>query len=146
MNFKQAYSPENLKKLWKNKWSRAFIIGLLFAILLGAFTDGSQDKTNETNPETVAQEESVSSKNTRTEAWVCTQNYVEKQLKSPSSADFPWLDWEATEVEENKYVVTSYVDAQNAFGAEIRTHFVCQTEVIDASQFLCDVSCEFLSN
>lgn len=53
---------------------------------------------------------------------VTTQNGVESILKSPKSADFPWLDWSYG---KNPWYVAvqSYVDAQNSFGAEIRSDF-----------------------
>jgi hypothetical protein len=62
-------------------------------------------------------------------ASVCAQNKVEAMLKSPKSADFPWLI-EAVLQKDGSYGVQSYVDAQNSFGAIIRTNFVCKVKVI----------------
>ena len=60
-----------------------------------------------------------------TEAWAYMQIAVESKLKSPGSADFPFV--KASDVVkhlgDNRYQVTSYVDATNSFGAEIRTYF-----------------------
>ena len=58
------------------------------------------------------------------EARTICQNFVLKKLKSPSSAKFPW-DGKAHHLGTNKYALTSYVDSQNSFGANIRTHFKC---------------------
>lgn len=53
-----------------------------------------------------------------------TQEYVKTILRSPSTADFPWFDWEISKnYFENTATVSSYVDAQNAFGAEVRSYF-----------------------
>ena len=65
----------------------------------------------------------------RTQYCNMTKEYVLSTLKSPSTAKFPTIttivsasDWE---VAANKYyvVVSSYVDAQNSFGATIRENF-----------------------
>lgn len=59
------------------------------------------------------------------EAKVMAETFVRKQLKSPSTADFPWHpdEYTATEIEKNVWRVSGYVDAQNSFGATIRTHW-----------------------
>ena len=64
------------------------------------------------------------------------QEEVEKQLKSPKSADFPWNfdEYNITYQGETDdglymYTVTSYVDATNSFGAEIRTKYICAISV-----------------
>ena len=54
------------------------------------------------------------------------KQHVEAILKSPSTADFPWFDWQVTKADQAKdirYVVYSYVDSQNGFGATVRTKF-----------------------
>jgi len=57
-------------------------------------------------------------------AWAYTQMYVEKQLKNPSSADFPLTGIRnVTHVSNGLYMFKSYVDAQNSFGATTRTYF-----------------------
>lgn len=65
-------------------------------------------------------------------AWAYTQIYVKKQLKSPSTAKFPWTGVRDVEPRTNNiYMVKSYVDAQNAFGATVRQHFICEIQDID---------------
>lgn len=53
---------------------------------------------------------------------------VEQQLKSPSTADFPWTaDKVARNPNDpNSFVVLGHVDAQNAFGATLRADWICQ--------------------
>jgi hypothetical protein len=61
------------------------------------------------------------------------EEYVKSSLKSPSTSKFPsqllksedWKVWK----EDGAIFVQSYVDAQNSFGAEIRSQF--QLKVID---------------
>ena len=64
------------------------------------------------------------------------QEEVKKQLKSPKSADFPWGfdEYNITYQGESNdglytYTVESYVDAENAFGAEIRSEYMCMIHV-----------------
>jgi len=59
----------------------------------------------------------------RIEAITYAQIFVEKRLKSPSSADFSLIDTRAGMSECGTWNVVSYVDAQNSFGVEIRTPF-----------------------
>jgi hypothetical protein len=59
------------------------------------------------------------------EANTFCERQVRERLKSPSSADFPFLDYVATHQGNDKYIVKSYVDAQNSFGATLRSDWVC---------------------
>ncbi|OMP76145.1 MULTISPECIES: hypothetical protein [unclassified Chitinophaga] len=58
------------------------------------------------------------------EAFTISKNFVRETLKAPGSADFPTLDFTSDYMGENTYMVKSYVDAQNSFGAKLRTHYV----------------------
>lgn len=58
------------------------------------------------------------------EIWVCAQDIVESNLKSPSSSDFCSVtDAKVYSNGGDNYTVYGYVDAKNGFGAEIRTNF-----------------------
>lgn len=77
-------------------------------------------------------------------AVVCSQQKVKSLLKSPSSADFPMnIGRSSTPLGENKYLVKSYVDSQNSFGATMRTIFFCTTEVLNRESFRCKEECLF---
>lgn len=57
-------------------------------------------------------------------AWTYMQIYVERQLKNPKDAEFPFGGYrDVTALGGDRYRVDSYVDATNSFGATIRTHF-----------------------
>ena len=77
------------------------------------------------------------------EAKICAQNKIESMLKAPSTANFPWFEWRTTPLGNNKYRVSSYVDAENSFGAKIRTYFACEVIVIDPENFSCSTTCKF---
>jgi hypothetical protein len=57
-----------------------------------------------------------------------SKQFMEKRLKAPSTADFPWYSNSEVSVIHRgggTFDVRSYVDAQNSFGAQIRTHYTC---------------------
>lgn len=59
-------------------------------------------------------------------AYLMMEDWVKDRLKAPSTAKFPrTTDYQShtTKLEGNKYQIHSYVDAQNSFGAQIRTYF-----------------------
>jgi hypothetical protein len=76
---------------------------------------------------------------TRWNACYEAQNYIKGALKAPTSADFPNCyrqdDLVSTRPTGDKlggYAVTTYVDAQNSYGAKIRTYFMCPVWFPDA--------------
>jgi hypothetical protein len=56
-------------------------------------------------------------------AWGRAKDFVTKSLKSPKTADFPSLDWKSKRLDKSRFLVSSHVDSQNGFGANIRTDF-----------------------
>lgn len=61
------------------------------------------------------------------EAWTQCHTIVEESLKAPSTASFPWR-MNVQVGGGDVYTVDSYVDAQNGFGAMIRTRYFCQLQ------------------
>ena len=57
--------------------------------------------------------------------WGCAKDAVRQSLKTPSTAEFPfsYASAEIQDLGNGNYVVKSYVDAQNGFGAMIRSNF-----------------------
>ncbi|NLT49270.1 MAG: hypothetical protein GXX92_12730 [Clostridiales bacterium] len=57
-------------------------------------------------------------------AYAMATEFVEQMLLAPTTADFPSFRSEAVQqVNYDTWIVNSYVDSQNAFGAMIRTHY-----------------------
>ena len=57
-------------------------------------------------------------------AWAYMQIAVQQRLKNPRSADFPFGgSRHVTPLGADRYRVSSYVDAKNSYGAEMRTNF-----------------------
>jgi hypothetical protein len=63
-----------------------------------------------------------------TMAVIQCQHFVRDRLRAPSTADFPFLDHSTRSAGSDRYVVTSYVDAQNGFGATIRNNWRCEIQ------------------
>lgn len=81
------------------------------------------------------------------EAWDYCSRAVKKSLRAPASAEFPsWIAGGASEstyhLGGGTYRVSSYVDAQNAFGAKVRTAFNCTVEYRDGDWSLVDLALE----
>lgn len=58
------------------------------------------------------------------ECYAYAQQLARAELKSPDSAEFPWYDESFITDNQDTVTVTAYVDAENSFGAKIRTKFV----------------------
>ena len=52
---------------------------------------------------------------------------MEQRLRAPGTADFPFGHL-AEHTGANRFRLRSYVDAENAFGGEVRTGFLCLVE------------------
>ena len=64
-------------------------------------------------------------------AYTVSKQFVVMTVKTPSTAKFPIYkdaDVRVTVLADRKFVVRAYVDAQNLFGAMIRTKYVCELQ------------------
>lgn len=68
---------------------------------------------------------STSASDDRKDAWFECKVAVLGLLKSPGSAEFPWYEPTFVAGASPSYLVNAYVDAQNSFGATVRTPFDC---------------------
>lgn len=72
------------------------------------------------------------------------EDVMRASLRSPSTAEFPWRnsEWRVAQVDADSYVVSSYVDAQNGFGATIRSYmdvvFQVGSETVELEVFRVD--------
>jgi hypothetical protein len=68
---------------------------------------------------------------------VCRQ-FVTERLRAPKTAEFPSFteaDKDITAYTDGEYRVSSYVDSQNAFGALIRTTYVCEVKHVSGASY-----------
>lgn len=64
----------------------------------------------------------------KTNAEIEVQFYVQSKLKSPGSSEFGTAD--VSQISDSIFIVESYVDAQNGFGANIRTYYIATIEYL----------------
>jgi hypothetical protein len=71
-----------------------------------------------------------------TMAFVMSQEFVKRSLKAPSTAEFPWYTDDQVSVSQRPdcgFRVIAWVDAQNGFGAQIRSSYVVELKYLDGS-------------
>ena len=112
--------PADVPNIMKKRWFWLVVAIILLASLanLGSGSGGSPSGNSPAPP----QHEAV-------EAYVVCQQFVEDQLRAPSTAEFggPYSQV-TTHNGGGEYTVRTYVDAENAFGAMIRNDFTCTVQ------------------
>ena len=77
--------------------------------------------------------------NLKSTAYFNSQECVKELLKSPSTAEFPYGSEQfVTQIDEDTFIINSYVDSQNSFGAMLRTKYVCQITLTGNESYTCD--------
>lgn len=113
---------------------RNLILGVLCLLLLAVLISGCTSSSSSRSQPTAKKEVRWQDKENQLGAYVSAQMFVEQRLKAPSTAKFRACgDTDTTKycteyLGNQRYRVRTYVDSQNAFGAMIRTHFVCVME------------------
>ena len=92
---------------------------IFISIAMVGWFGGESDSSPRASP-------SSSSRDNSTMAYIQCKSHVIRRLKAPSTADFPFLDYSSSDVGGNRYIVRSYVDAQNGFGAMLRNRYRCE--------------------
>ena len=78
-----------------------------------------------TNKPSTNSSSSYIAKDREMDAWVCAEDIVKANLKSPSSAKFcKYPEATITYCGDADYMVVGWVDAENSYGAKIRTDFI----------------------
>ena len=100
------------------------VIGFLVFFIFTLMNSKSTNTDNSTNWKT---------EDNTTMAYIMMQDFVEKTLKSPSTAKFPssYDGPKIFKLKKHQYQIESWVDAQNSFGAMIRTKFTCIVMQVD---------------
>jgi hypothetical protein len=65
-------------------------------------------------------------------ALAAAERFVLDRLKAPAGAAFaPFGQAKVTRAADGSYLVTSFVDAENSFGAKLRSHFIAEVAADD---------------
>lgn len=111
-------------KLAKRFFAITFAL-LIVVVVLGLMHEGEPPAKAKPAPEKT---ETWMEKEVPLTAYHRLEEYVRRQLKVPSSAEFPGVfDGKASHVKalaKQNYRIASWVDAQNEFGAKVRHHWV----------------------
>lgn len=111
----------------------AVVLGIFWALgmVLVVFDTESAPKASNTDtaPEATNAEPEPEPEHDAVGAWVVCENFVEDRLRAPATADFPccYSDF-VTHEGGGVYRAEAYVDAENAFGAMLRSDFTCTVE------------------
>ncbi len=133
--------PGKLKKTFNSVLlvvSVIFLMGCLIAIINPQHIDSTDTATKTLKNDDIEPD--------NIKLMGCAIDGVKKILKSPSSAKFPSrmfdvADFKIKKIKIGEYSVSSYVDAQNSFGAMIRTYYTCSIIAFDNTSD-CYASCE----
>jgi hypothetical protein len=108
------------------------LMSCLICGFLGWVIGPSEDSGPSSSPSPSGNSSSRSTEDLKINAWIAAQQFVEQRLKAPSTAEYGSL-WDGTyqnpddcvtNLGGGSYRVVGWVDAQNSFGAKIRSHFV----------------------
>lgn len=70
-------------------------------------------------------------------AWDMCSEFVRDRLKAPKTADFAEYRDVGTSVIRSgrRFVVDGYVDAENSFGANLRTQYICTVQPVGGDRW-----------
>lgn len=110
----------------------AMLVFLLFTI--GMITSAKEYEPM-TPEEKIAAAERRKINKEKNDAAFHAQRFVKNKLKAPSTAKFPATQLaQVSRTNQGTYIVTSYVDSQNGFGAMIRTDYVAEIKYLPSEQ------------
>jgi hypothetical protein len=105
-------------------FERYIIVGclvlIMFLFIINKFADSYHDKST---------------------AYIKAQGFVANRLVSPFSAKFPPRSEDGVTVihlGKNRYSVSGYLDSQNTFGHEVRTHYYCVVRYMGTDEWVCE--------
>lgn len=117
--------PMTLEEVLKGLFSSLIMIILgigLFIIAAPFLCDSTKDSNSGTNTELNVRDRKV----TAQEAFIISQIFVQERLVAPATANFSWLESNSWTFFDTIFVISGYVDAQNYFGAQVRTTYTCK--------------------
>lgn len=108
------------------------IITLISAFLLGGY---EASKTPEQRMQEAAKREQRECSD-QTMAFVMANHHIETSLKSPTTAEFPYITDDGVRTNylgDCTHEVWTYVDAQNSYGAKIREYYFVRLQKYSGS-------------
>ena len=87
------------------------------------FSCGSSDNENVGYLPSDYKSEKSKDESFKNKVYVISQTFVKRKLTSPSTADFPLLDFEYNDLGNDKHEITGSVESKNNFNATITNNF-----------------------
>lgn len=107
------------KKIAKGPTTINTVPGLIAIVLVSGF--GIWRMSGETESQ---------KKTNHVSAYVQCQGLVKERLRAPATADFPFAEYTSWDMGNDTWVVKSYVDSQNGFGAMLRSNWHCKVQYV----------------
>lgn len=115
-------TPENTKNEQQQKKKYAVLLTVLLFVIIASVSVIIVVMSTTNKPELTMEQQ----------AYYAAREVVSRHLKAPATAEYqPYTDGMVTVRENNKYTVNLWVDAENSFGAKIRSHFTVDVELRD---------------
>jgi len=113
----------------KESSGKGVIIVIFLLICLVGYCNRDKESTNTNTTTTSDKNEILASDEMEKAAVAFSQEFVKGELKAPSTAKFPEYDEENSHeytgnLQDSIFIVKSYVDAQNEYGAMLRKKYV----------------------
>lgn len=122
----------SLKDLKNHKFGSTELILLLCIIVpLSLYFHFTADNNQSSSSSSSTPSTSWQTSDNSSLAYIAMEEHVKRQLRTPSTAEFPShreKQSHTTKRGNNTYVINSWVDAENAFGAQVRTRFIGEIE------------------
>ena len=104
---------------------KLLIIVLCSVCFAGCMT---REQKRQAEAEAIYQEKIKAEQEFASKAFVISKNYIKQKIKPPATAEFPFMDFQSTSISPRIVEIRSYFDAQNSFGATVRTHYIIKME------------------
>lgn len=115
----------------KTRTGVLILLVMVGAFLLGAYEGSKTPEQRKLEAEQQAQKDCSDP----VMAFVQANHFIGLRLKSPTTADFPYINYDGVRTNylgNCTHEVWTYVDAQNSFGAMIRDHYYVRLQKIIA--------------
>lgn len=114
------------------------IIVLVFGGIIGVAAWFGESSSQQEQAKKPAAEQTERAR--RYQAYDCAKNRITDLLKAPSTAEYQSYSDADIQGTGTSYTVRSFVDAQNSFGAMLRTEFTCSVEFLNDFK-VCQTDC-----
>lgn len=124
----------SLKRVFYGVMIAIFLPILIIVLIIAIFGNKGTSNTytpgnNTSNTKTIYVPNEI-------DLYIQAQEFVKQGLKAPSTAKFPSLSYETTDLGDGRYKIISYVDSQNSFGAMLRSEWTVVMKNISVDKWI----------